>query len=168
MLALIFAMQAGSPAPPELAAELRPLAFLTGSCWRITSPLNQTVDTHCYTVMPGGHSVRDVAVSAGGSDPYYGETIYRWDRRARRIRFEYYASDGGYGWGFVDPTSDGLNFPGDHWVGGDGQRMRLRTVQTHQADSYTNSSFGLWPGQRRWRRLYTTRFTRTGPASAPR
>ena len=86
----------------------------------------------------------------------------------RRIRFEYYASDGGYGWGFVDPTSDGLNFPGDHWVGGDGQRMRLRTVQTHQADSYTNSSFGLWPGQRRWRRLYTTRFTRTGPASAPR
>ena len=156
------------PAAPELAPELRPLAFLAGSCWRTTSPIDRSIDTHCYTVMPGGRYVRDVLVTEGRGAPYYGETIYRWDGQARRIRFEYYASDGGFGRGFVDPTPDGLNFPGDRFVGGDAQRMRMRTVQTHDGDSYTNSSFGRWPGQRRWRRLYTTRLTRVGPATAPR
>lgn len=167
MLALILAMHAASATPsPELAAELQPLSFLIGSCWQTNSSIDGSLDTHCYTLMLGGRYVRDVHVVDGPGPPYSGETIYRWDPRAHRIRFDYYASDGGASWGFVDPTPTGLNFPEDRYVGGDGRPMKMRTVQTHQGDSYTNSSFGRWPGQR-WRRLWTTRFTRVGPATAP-
>ena len=52
--------------------------------------------------MLGGRYVRDIHVVAGGP-PYSGETIYRWDPQARRVRYDYYASDGGYSGGFADP-----------------------------------------------------------------
>src|SRR5690242_20151418 len=94
MLALILAIQAAGATPP-LAAELQPLAPLVGSCWRATFPNSTRTDTHCYTAMLGGHYVRDLHVVAGGPAPYSGESIYRWDPQARRIRYDYFASDGG-------------------------------------------------------------------------
>ena len=156
---LALALQAAAPA---LSAELQPLAFLVGSCWRSNTT---DTDTHCYTAMLGGRYIRDVHVVEGRGPPYSGETIYRWDPRARRLRFDYYASDGGYSWGLVNPTPGGLDFPGDRYVGGDGRRMTMRTIQTHQSDGYTNTSFARRPGGR-WRELWTTRFTRVGPAPA--
>jgi hypothetical protein len=162
VLVLALALQAAAPA---LSAELQPLAFLVGSCWRAPSPGTTGTDTHCYTAMLGGRYIRDVHVAEGPGAPYSGETIYRWDPRARRIRFDYYASDGGYSWGFVNPTPGGLDFPGDRYVGGDGRTMQMRTVQTHQSDGYTNTSFARRPG-RGWRELWTTRFTRVGPTPA--
>jgi hypothetical protein len=98
MLALILALQtAATAAPPALAPEFQPLAFLVGSCWRASFPGGgQATDTHCYTALYGGRYIRDVHVVEGGPPGYGGETIYRWDPQARRIRYDYYASDGGH------------------------------------------------------------------------
>lgn len=140
MFALILAMQAASAAPPPtLAAALQPLAFMVGSCWRATFPNSANTDTHCYTAMLGGRYVRDAHV-VGGGPPYAGEAIYRWDPRARRIRYDYYASDGGHSSGMAVPIATGLDFPEDEYVGPDGAAMTLRTVQTGDAAGYTRVS----------------------------
>ena len=164
-MALLAAQAASAPAP-ALAAELRPLAPLVGSCWRATFPNGTSHDTHCYTAMPGGRQIRDVHVVEGGPPPYSGESIYRWDPQARRIRYDYYASDGGYSGGFADPTATGFNFPAETYVGGDGRTMVLRTVQTGSGETYARTTSAR-QSDGSWRELWTMRFTRVGPAAAP-
>ncbi|WP_395613835.1 hypothetical protein [Allosphingosinicella sp.] len=167
MLALILAMQAASAAPPPaLAAQLQPLASMVGSCWRATFPNSTRTDTHCYTAMLGGRYVRDVHVVAGGPAPYGGESIYRWDPQTRRIRYDYYASDGGYSSGYAEPTPTGISFPEEIYFGGDGQAMVLRTVQTGSGEAYTRTTSAR-QGEA-WREMFTLRFTRVGPAGAER
>ena len=165
MLALILAMQAAGatpPAAPTLSAPLQPLAFLVGSCWRATFPNSASTDTHCYTAMLGGRYIRDHHVVEGGPAPYSGESIYRWDPQARRIRYDYYASDGGTSGGFADPTPAGIDFPEETYVGGDGQTMVLRTVQTGTGEAYSRTTSAR-QGET-WREMWTMRFTRVGPA----
>lgn len=168
MLALILAAQAATAAPaPALAAGLQPLAFLVGSCWRASFPDGAATDTHCYTAMLGGRSVRDVHVVTGGPAAYSGEAIYRWDPQARRIRYDYYASDGGYSAGTAVPDAAGIDFPEENYVGGDGRAMVMRTVQTGGADGYSRTTSARQPDGS-WREMFTMRFTRSGPATAPR
>ena len=163
MLALILAVQAASATPlPALVPELQPLAFLVGSCWRASFPNSTNTDTHCYTAMLGGRYIRDVHVVQGGP-PYAGETIYRWDPQARRIRYDYYASDGGRSSGSAAPTATGVDFPDDEYVGPDGAAMTLRTVQTGDGTGYTRTSSVRQPDGS-WREMFTLRFTRSGPA----
>jgi len=156
-----------APAAPALAAELRPLAFMVGQCWSATFPNSTRTDTHCYTPMLGGRFIRDIHVVEGGPTPYSGESIYRWDPRARRLRYDYYASDGGYSAGFADPNATGIEFPEEAYVGADGQTMMLRTVQTGSGEAYARTTFARQPGGS-WREMWTMRFTRVGPATAPR
>lgn len=151
---------------PRLADELAPMTFLVGSCWRATFPATTRTDTHCYTAMLRGRFVRDLHVVEGAPVPYSGETIYRWDPAARRIRYDYYASDGGYSGGHADPTPTGITFPEENYVGADGQTMTLRNVLTRAGDGYTATSSAL-QGET-WREMWTMRFTRVGPAAAPR
>jgi hypothetical protein len=165
-LTMALAAQATTSAPPPaLAAELRPLALLVGSCWRATFANSPQTDTHCYTAMLGGRYVRDVHVVSPGS--YGGETIYRWDPQTRRIRYDYYASDGGHSSGSATPTAAGMDFPDDQYVGPDGAAMALRTVQTGDGSGYTRVSSARQPDGS-WREMFTLRFTRAGPATAPR
>ena len=152
---------------PALIDELQPLAALVGSCWRATFPNSTNTDTHCYTGMLGGRYVRDVHVVEGAPAPYAGEAIYRWDPQARRIRYDYYASDGGYSAGFADPTAGGFNFPEETYVGGDGQAMVMRTVQTNADNGYARTTSARQPDGS-WREMFTLRFTRSGPAAPPR
>ena len=164
MLALTIALFAAqAPAVPVLTAELRPLAPLVGSCWRATFPNGTRTDTHCYTAMLGGRYVRDVHIVEGGPAPYSGESIYRWDPQARRIRYDYYASDGGHSGGFADPIPTGFNFPEETYVGGDGVTMVLRTVQTGSGEAYARTTSARQPDGS-WREMWTMRFTRVGPA----
>jgi hypothetical protein len=164
MLALILAMQAAGSAPaPALAPELQPLAFLVGSCWRATFPNGRATDTHCYTAMLAGRYIRDVHVVEGGQTPYSGEAIYRWDPQARRIRYDYYASDGGTSAGVAEPNATGIGFPEETYVGGDGQTMVMRTVQTGGAEGYTRTTSARQPDGS-WREMFTMRFTPAGPA----
>lgn len=147
---------------PTLAPELQPLAFLVGSCFRATFPNSTQTDTHCFTALPGGRQIRDAHVVAGAPAPYSGETIYRWDPVARVIRYDYYASDGGYSAGTAEPTATGLNFPEEAYVGGNGQRLSLRNTLTREADGYSGRS-EMNQGEE-WREIWTMRFTRVGPA----
>ena len=150
-----------------LAPELRPLAFLVGSCWRATFPNSTQTDTHCYTPMLGGRYVRDLHVVEGAPAPYSGETIYRWDPAARRIRYDYYASDGGHSGGTAEPTATGLDFPEEAYLGADGRRLTLRnTLVRDGADAYAATS-AMRQGDT-WREMWTMRFARVGPATAPR
>ena len=158
---------AAAPAAPALAAELQPLAFLVGSCWRATFPNSTSTDTHCYTAMLGGRYIRDIHTVEGAPAPYGGETIFRWDAQARRIRYDYYASDGGYSGGFADPTATGIDYPEENYVGGNGQALTLRNVLLRQGEGYSaTSSARQRDGS--WREMWTMRFARVGPATAPR
>jgi copper(I)-binding protein len=154
-------------AAPGLATELAPLSFLVGSCWRATFPNSAQTDMHCYTAMLGGRYVRDLHVVEGAPAPYSGETIYRWDPSARRIRYDYYASDGGYSGGHADPTPAGLDFPEENYVGPGGQRLTLRNVLVRTGDGYAGTSSAR-QADGSWREMWTMRFTRVGPAAAPR
>ena len=167
MLAITMAVLVQAAPAPALTAELQPLAPLVGSCWRATFPNATSTDTHCYTAMLGGRFIRDVHVVEGGPTPYSGESVYRWDPQARRIRYEYYASDGGYSSGFADRTPTGFDFPEETYVGGDGQTMVLRTVQTGNGEAYARTTSARQPDGN-WREMWTMRFTRVGPATAPR
>lgn len=170
VIAAAAAQASGAPpiqlaVPPPLAAR-QPFADLVGSCWRATFPNSTNTDTHCYTSMLGGRYIRDIHVVAGGVPPYSGETIYWWDARASRVRYDYYASDGGHSSGFADPTPTGIDFPEETYVSGGGQAMTLRTVQTNAADGYARTTSAR-QGES-WREMWTLRFTRLGPATAPR
>ena len=132
---------------PTVVAGLQPLAFLVGSCWRATFPNSTSTDTHCYTAMLGGRYVRDIHIVEGAPSPYAGETIFRWDPQARRIRYDYYASDGGYSSGHADPTPTGIDYPQENYVGGTGQTMTLRNVLVHQGEGYSAHQLGP-PGRR--------------------
>ena len=149
-----------------LSPELQPLAFLVGSCWRATFPNSTQTDTHCYTAMLGGRYIRDLHVVEGAPAPYSGETIYRWDPAARRIRYDYYASDGGYSGGTAEPNAAGLDFPEEAYVGADGRRLTLRNRLVREGEGYTGTS-SMRQGET-WREMWTMRFTRVGPATAPR
>lgn len=166
MLGSILVAMAVQAAPgPTLAPELQPLAFLVGGCWRATFPGTAQTDTHCYTAMHGGRHIRDRHVVAGAPAPYSGETIYRWDPVARQIRYDYYASDGGYSRGAAVPNGEGIAFPDEGYVGADGQQLTLRNAMTGiAADGYdTRSEMRQGEG---WREMWRMRFTRVSDAPA--
>lgn len=162
---ILLALALQSSATPAVSPELQPLAFLVGSCWRAAFPDGQAVDTHCYTAMHGGRQIRDVHVVEGGPSPYGGETIFRWDPQARRIRYDYYASDGGYSGGTAEPNATGIDYPQEDYVGGDGQTLTLRNRLVRAGDGYTATSSARQPDGS-WREMWTMRFTRVGPAPA--
>lgn len=152
-------------AAPALAPELQPLGFLVGGCWRATFPGGSQTDTHCYTPMLGGRLVRDRHVVEGASEPYSGETIYRWDPEARRIRYDYYASDGGTSAGSVEPTPAGLDFPRNPYLSGTGERMTLRNALTREGETSFSGVSAMRQGET-WREMWRMRFERVSAAPA--
>jgi hypothetical protein len=161
----LLALLADAPAP-SLAPPLRPLAFLVGSCWRGEFPGGRATDTHCFTPVYGGAFVRDRHVVAGAARASAGESLYRWDPAGRRIRFEYYASDGSYGAGSVVPTEDGLSFPDQAYVEADGAPLILRSRWTRNAaDALLVVNEARQGGA--WRELWRIRLVRAGPAATP-
>lgn len=154
---------APAAATDNLAAELQPLAFLAGSCWRGTLPGNQGTDTHCFAPMLGGHFVRDRHVVTPSN--YAGETIYRWDSAARRIALDYYSSEGMLMTGTAAATAQGLAFQVSYLSSGgspvalrvawirDGPDSHVVTNQVREGDAWQ-----AVPG--------SARFERIGPAPA--
>ena len=164
MLAAMAAIQAAAPASqPALSPELAPLAPLVGHCWRATFPGTSQTDTHCYSMMTGGRQVRDRHVVAGAAGPYSGETIFRWDPEMRRIRYDYYASDGGYSSGTVEATTDGLSYPEENYVSPTGQRLRLRNGLTWELpEAFTG--FSAMQRRAAWHEMWRMRFMRISAA----
>ncbi|MBX3561486.1 MAG: hypothetical protein KF780_06690 [Sphingomonas sp.] len=166
-LALFVALQAAAPesAPPALAPELQPLAFLVGSCWRATFPGTAIVNTHCYSAMHGGRHVRNRHIVEGAPGPYSGETIFRWDPERAQIRYDYWGSDGGYSTGTVVATDDGLSFPEESYLGVRGQRLTMRAAMRDVGPEGYEGSSEMREGEG-WREMWRMRFTRIGPAPA--
>jgi hypothetical protein len=162
-IALAVALAATPIAPASaadtLAPQFQPLAFLAGSCWRASFPSGQMTDTHCFSPILNGHFLRDRHIVTRAPNPYFGETIYRWDAAAGRIRFDYYASDGSHGAGTAGVTPTGLAFTEDHQDSGSGTAMQIRSSWTREGDDAYVTLTETREGEG-WRTLFRLRFTR--------
>jgi hypothetical protein len=144
-----------SPAP--LRAELEPLRFLLGHCWRGEFK-NGSIDVHCFESAYGGQHVRDRHEVTGPGAPYRGETLYSWDAAAKRVGYTYWNSSGGVSRGTMAAKGDSLDFGDQIYTGADGKKMKISTMwRKAGADSYeTVSTSGADPtGSRvvRYRRV---------------
>ena len=117
--------RAGAPLP--LRAELEPLRFLLGHCWR-GEFRNKAVDVHCFESAYGGQHVRDRHEVAGPGAPYRGETLYSWDGAAKRVGYTYWNSSGGVSRGTMAAKADGLDFGDETYTGADGRKMTISTM----------------------------------------
>jgi hypothetical protein len=158
MMALALPM-APAPAADTLAAELQPFAFLAGSCWRAAFPDGRMTDTHCFTPILDGHFLRDRHTVNRTPAPYLGETIYRWDAAAGRIRYDYYASDGSHSAGTAQAAANGLTFLDEQHDAAGGNAMQIRSSWTREgADTYV--ALAETRSGETWRELFRLRFTR--------
>ncbi|HEX8224615.1 MAG TPA: SRPBCC family protein [Allosphingosinicella sp.] len=123
-------------APAPLGAELEPLRFLVGGCWRGTFR-NGAVDTHCFESVYGGRHIRDRHEVTGAGSPYRGETLYSWNGASKQVEYTYWNSSGGVSRGTMAPTADGLDFGNEIYTGPDGRKMTISTMwRKVAADAY--------------------------------
>lgn len=114
-------------APPPLRAELEPLRFLIGHCWRGEFK-NGSIDVHCFESAYGGQHVRDRHEVTGPNAPYRGETLYSWDGSAKRVGYTYWNSSGGVSRGAIAAKGDALDFGNETYTGADGRKMTISTL----------------------------------------
>ena len=117
------------------SANLQPLAFLAGSCWKGTFAGRTVTDEHCFSWIYNGRFLRDHHVVRGDSVPYEGETTYAWDAPAKRITYWYIALPGFYSQGNVEPSDGALVFH-DNLVTSS-SRKQLVTWRRSGPDAYT-------------------------------
>ena len=123
-------------APPPLRAELEPLRFLLGHCWR-GEFRNGSVDTHCFESAYGGQHVRDRHEVKGPGAPYRGETLYSWDGASKRVGYTYWNSSGGVSRGTMAAKGEALDFGDETYTGADGRKMTISTMwRKAGADAY--------------------------------
>jgi hypothetical protein len=162
---ILLALALQSAAAPALNPNLQPMAFVVGSCWRGTFPDGRRTDTHCFTPAYGGAFIRDRHVVENGPRPYSGETFFRWDAAASRIRYAYYASGGNYSAGEAAPVENGLSFSDETMARGS-ERMEIRSSwQREGADAYQVLT-EVRQGEN-WREVLRMRMVRVGPAREP-
>lgn len=66
-------------AQPPLLAELKPLGFLAGYCWRGTTQ-DREEETHCYEAVFGGKHIRDRYRAVRAGEVRQGERLFSVDR----------------------------------------------------------------------------------------
>jgi len=113
--------------PPPLRAELEPLRFLLGHCWR-GEFRNGSVDTHCFESVYGGQHVRDRHEVTGSGAPYRGETLYSLNGTSKQVEYIYWNSSGGVSRGTMAPKGDALDFGNETYTGADGRKMTISTM----------------------------------------
>lgn len=129
-------------APSPMRAELEPLRFLVGGCWRGTFK-DGAVDTHCFESVFGGRHVRDRHEVTGPGGVYRGETLYSWNGAAKQVEYTYWNSSGGISRGSMAATADGLDFGDETYTGADGRKTRIATMwRKAGAGSYETVSTG--------------------------
>ena len=116
-----------APAAPLLRAELEPLRFLVGHCWRGEMKGGAEHDTHCFEPVFEGQHVRDRHEVTGGAHVYRGETLYSWDGGAGRVAYVYWNSLGGVSTGAMVPVPGKLDFGGEIYKAPDGRQTLIST-----------------------------------------
>lgn len=124
LAALLAPVSAAAQDGIDALAPLRPLA---GNCYAATFPDGESVDTHCWSAMLGGHFIRDVHAVTDGDGVYEGETIYEGDPQGE-VSFRYWNSIGGVSGGAMVAGEGALHFPGETYVGDDGEVLEMRGV----------------------------------------
>ena len=113
----------------DLSPNLKPLAFLLGSCWRGTFADGKTTDVRCYEPVFGGKFVRERHVVRGlQASEYRGESLYHWDGEAKQIRFTYWNSSGGVSTGAMLVDGTRRVFPTERYKGADGRTREFKTT----------------------------------------
>ncbi len=121
--AILIALAAPAESPSMLRAELEPLAFLAGHCWRGELATGE-IDTHCYEPVYGGQHVRDRHEVTGGESVYAGETFYSAEPSGG-IAFTYFNSHGGVSRGVMRRGDDGFHVAEERYRGTDGREIVL-------------------------------------------
>jgi hypothetical protein len=111
--------------PVTIPDELKPLAFMAGACWEGPMDAKQTV-SHCARWFMRGRYFRERVELKGSNPPYGGESTYYWDHDAKKVRYIYWANDGGYSTGFMKTDGTTLVFDDERYIGKDGE-MWVRT-----------------------------------------
>lgn len=146
---------------PLQTAELAPLDFLVGHCWR--GDLNaQDADTHCFTAGEG--EVRDRhEVHRGGKLVYWGVTVYAWDAGAGAIRFTYSDPSGVVGKGTVRRDGRDLDFGTNQYAAGD-KKVSITSRWVRVGDN-AYDAVDVAPDAPAFN--HTIRYTRVIPAPPP-
>lgn len=162
--ALLSALATG-PGPSQPPAEslggasrLEGLAPLVGRTWRATLPGGELRDTQAFEWMLGGSYLRNAhrVTDSAGRVVYEGETVYGWDHEARRLRFWYFNSTGGYVAGDLEEREGRWRAEGRNH-GPEGQTSRVRSEIAIGDDTWTLTSFFFEGGA--WKERFTIEFT---------
>ena len=135
MIAMVLASLAATQ-PPTVSAELQPLAFLVGHCWRGEFGKTQQVDTHCFETVYGGKFIRDRHEVTGGKDIYRGETLYNWNAELGRAEYTYWNSIGGVSRGTMVAKDGLLDFGSETYTAADGTKTSIGTQWRPGAKAY--------------------------------
>ena len=109
-LASCWPLAAMAAEPPPLEQRFAALAPLVGHCWIAPIGGDGLRDVQCYEWLYDQQFVRSTHMVLGGKGkPYQGTTMYAWDGRHQRLRYDYYTSTGAVSEGHV--AADG-----DHWL----------------------------------------------------
>lgn len=125
---LLIAAAAAATAQPPLRAELEPMRFLVGHCWRGDMKNGAVRDTHCFEPVFDGQHIRDRHEVTGEPATYRGETLYSWDGATGRIVYVYWNSLGGVSRGSMLPKPDLFDFGDETYSGPDGRQIAISTV----------------------------------------
>jgi hypothetical protein len=121
-------------APEPLRAELEPLRFLVGHCWRGEFARTGQKDTHCFDSVYGGRHVRDRHEVTGKPVVYRGETLYSWDGEGKRVDYTYWNSLGGVSRGAMVAKPGVLDFGREEHRRADGTRISYSTMWRRVGD----------------------------------
>ena len=115
-------------APAPLRAELEPLRFLIGRCWRGEFKQTGQEDTHCFESVYGGQHVRDRHEVTGKPEIYRGESLYSWNGERGLVEYTYWNSAGGVSRGAMTAKPGVLDFGNEEHRRSDGTRISFSTV----------------------------------------
>ena len=65
---------------------------MVGDCWVGTFPDGKATDEHCFEWVYDRKFIRDRHVVRNGEAPYFGEALYGWDAKEKRLAFWYWNS----------------------------------------------------------------------------
>tara|TARA_R110002049_G_scaffold308787_1_gene514086 strand:- start:1086 stop:1625 length:540 start_codon:yes stop_codon:yes gene_type:complete len=128
----------GQTDAPRLRAELAPLEFLAGLCWRGEFPDEAGFEVQCFEPIFSGVFLRHVrAVPREGGGELRGEILYHWDAVEREIRFRYYSPLGAVEDGSVRPEGELLRFSDEiRWTELGQARVISSSFQRISEDAY--------------------------------
>ena len=139
VLAVTAAVSVATPlAAQTTAPEFKPLEFLVGHCFIGTFPNGKSTDEHCFEWVFDRKFIRDRhavrAADGSGGPQYQGETLYRWDPKAKQLAYSYWNSDGEMITGTVIPETNDIVFPGRYDT--PKGAVELQAVWTPLTDGY--------------------------------